>query len=168
MQDVLGHALAVLKVHRAWAGLALGLGACFEALVVIGAFTPLTPLLIMVGAGIGAGVFSPWILVWTMGGCGLGNWISYEAGRRARQAHACPAWIPEPARTRADKLFNRYGAMAVVIGRFLGPTASIAPFLAGWTAVPRRPFFIANLAASLVWPVTMAALGYIGARSLAR
>ena len=79
MQDVAGHALAVLKAHRAWAGPALGLGACFEALVVIGAFTPLTPLLVLVGAGIGAGVFSPSVLVWTMGGCGLGNWISYEA-----------------------------------------------------------------------------------------
>jgi membrane protein DedA with SNARE-associated domain len=58
--------------------------------------------------------------------------------------------------------------MAVVVGRFLGPTASIVPFLAGWTAMPRRPFFFANLATSLVWPVTMAALGYIGARAFAR
>jgi membrane protein DedA with SNARE-associated domain len=34
--------------------------------------------------------------------------------------------------------------------------------------MPRRPFFFANLATSLVWPVTMAALGYIGARAFAR
>jgi membrane protein DedA with SNARE-associated domain len=167
MQDVLGHGLTVLKAHQAWAGPALGIGACFEALVVIGAFTPLTPLLVMVGAGIGAGVFSPWVLVWTMGGCGLGNWISYEAGLRARRAEACPTWIPEPARIKADRLFDQHGAMAVVVGRFLGPTASIVPFLAGWTAMPRRLFFIANLATSLVWPVTMAALGYIGARPFA-
>ena len=167
MQDVLGQALSLLKAHRAWAGPALGVGACVEALVVIGAFTPLTPVLVMVGAGIGAGVFSPWVLVWTMGGCGLGNWLSYEAGLRARSAGACPAGIPDAARIKADTLFNRYGAMAVVIGRFLGPTASIVPFLAGWAAMPRRAFFIANLATSLVWPVTMAALGYIGARSFA-
>jgi len=168
MQDIAGHALAVLKAHRAWAGPAMGLGACFEALVVIGAFTPLTPLLVMVGAGIGAGVFSPSVLVWTMGGCGLGNWISYEAGIRARRAEACPAWVPESARIKADRLFNQYGAMAVIVGRFLGPTASIVPFLAGWTAMPRRPFFLANLATSLVWPVSMAALGYVGALAFAR
>jgi len=166
MQDVAGHALAVLKAHRAWAGPALGLGACFEALVVIGAFTPLTPLLVLVGAGIGAGVFSPSVLVWTMGGCGVGNWISYEAGMRARRAGACPAWVPEPARLKAERLFNQYGAMAVVVGRFLGPTAAIVPFLAGWTAMPRRQFLFANLATSLVWPATMAAFGCIGARAL--
>ncbi len=167
MQDVLDHGLAVLKAHQAWAGPALGLGACFEALVVIGAFTPLTPLLVMVGAGIGADVFSPWVLIWTMAGCGLGNWISYEAGLRARRADARPAWIPDQARMKTEALFKRYGMMAVVVGRFLGPTASIVPFLEGWTDMPRRAFLIANRATSLIWPVTMAALGFIGARSFA-
>ncbi len=68
---------------------------------------------------------------------------------------------------KAETLFKRYGAMAVGVGRFLGPTASIVPFLAGWTAMPRWSFLIANLATSLVWPVTMAALGFMGARSFA-
>jgi membrane protein DedA with SNARE-associated domain len=167
MQDVLARGLAVLEAHEAWAGAALGIGACFEALVVVGAFMPLTPLLVMVGAGIGAGVFSPWVLTWTMAGCGVGNWISYEAGLRSRRADAGSAWIPEQARIRADTLFNRYGAMAVVVGRFLGPTASVAPFLAGWTAMPRRSFLLANVATSLAWPGSMAALGFLGARSFA-
>jgi len=168
MQDVLAHALAILKAHQAWAGPAMGVGACFEALVVVGAFAPLTPLLVMVGAAIEAGVFSPWVLAWTMAGCGLGNWISYETGLRARRTDACPAWIPKQARFKADTLFRRYGAMALFVGRFLGPTASVVPFLAGWAVMPRRLFFVANVATSLVWPVAMAALGYIGARSLAR
>ena len=167
MQEFLGHGLAFLKAHQAWAGPLLGLGACFEALVVIGAFAPLTPLLIMVGAGIAAGTLSPWVLTWTIAGCGVGNWFSYEVGRRARLRDQSPAWIPERTRNKADALFSRYGALAVIAGRFLGATASIIPFLAGVTAMPRRRFLLANLATSLIWPVSMAALGYLGARSLA-
>ncbi len=168
MQPLLDNALALLKAHRALAGPLMGMGACFEALVVIGAFTPLTPLLLMVGAGIAAGVVSPGVLVWTVAGCGLGNWISYETGIRARRGDESALWIPERARQKADTLFHRYGPLAVVAGRFLGPTASVVPFLAGWTAMPRRRFLMANLATSLVWPVTIAALGFAGARSFLR
>jgi membrane protein DedA with SNARE-associated domain len=167
MQDALNHGLAFLKAHQAWAGPLLGAGACFEALVLIGALTPLTPVLVMVGAGIASGVFSPSVLIWTMGGCGLGNWLSYELGRRARRENQNLAWVPATARTAADMLFKRYGPVAVLAGRFLGPTASVAPFLAGWTDMPRRRFLLANLATSLVWPIAIAGLGYLGARSLA-
>lgn len=167
MHETLIHGLTFLKAHQAWAGLLLNLGACFEALVVIGAFAPFTPLLVMVGAAIGAGLLSPFVLIWTMAGCGAGNWISYEIGRRARRTDASPAWIPERARRTAETLFNRYGALAVVAGRFLGPTASVVPFLAGLAAMPRPFFLLANFATSMVWPVTMAALGYLGMRSFA-
>lgn len=166
MQDILIQGVAFLRAHQAWAGLLLGLGAFIEALVVIGVFAPLTPFLVAVGAGIASGVFSPTILVWTMAGCGLGNWASYEAGLRARRRDENPRWIPQSAKVAAEALFERYGAFAVILGRFLGPTASIVPFVAGYAAMPRRRFVLANLASSLVWPVAMAALGYIGARSL--
>ncbi len=166
MHAFLVHSLAFLKAHQGWAGPLLGLGACFEAVVVIGAFTPLTPVLVMVGAGIGAGVFSPWVVAWTMAGCGLGNWTSYEIGRRARLGTRGVGWIPAPVRSKSEALFRRYGALAVIVGRFLGPTASVTPFLAGWTAMPRGRFLLANLATSLIWPVCMAALGFLGARSL--
>ncbi len=165
MYESLAHGLAFLKAHQAWAGPVLGLGAGFEAVVVIGAFTPLTPFLVMVGAAIAAGVFSPWILIWTMVGCGLGNWTSYEIGRRARLGDRAPTWMPARLREKAEALFRRYGPMAVIAGRFLGPTASVMPFMAGWSAMPRGRFLLANLATSLVWPVCMAAVGYLGARS---
>jgi membrane protein DedA with SNARE-associated domain len=166
MHDLVFRSLAFLKDHQSWAGLLLGLGACFEAFVVIGALAPLTPLLVMVGAAIKSGVFAPTILLWTMGGCGLGNWISYEAGRRARQKELDLAWIPDRVRKPVDALFNRFGLVAIVIGRFLGPTASVTPFLAGVAAMPRGRFLLANVTASLVWPIMIAGLGYLGASTL--
>jgi membrane protein DedA with SNARE-associated domain len=148
--------------------LLLALAACVECLVVIGAFAPLTPFLVMIGAAIEGGALSPLILIWVMAGCGLGNFISYEAGRRARSNGRILAWIPPKARVRAEALFERHGALAVIIGRFAGPTASIVPFLAGCGAMPRERFLLANLFTSLVWPVAMAAVGYVGARALTR
>jgi membrane protein DedA with SNARE-associated domain len=166
MHDLVFRALTFLTEHQSWAGLLLGLGACFEAVVVIGAFAPLTPLLVMVGAAIKSGVFAPIVLVWAMAGCGLGNWISYEAGQRAREKEQGLGWIPDRVRKPATALINRFGLIAIVICRFLGPMASVTPFIAGVAAMPRRRFLLANVTTSLVWPIVIASLGYLGASAL--
>ena len=63
---------------------------------------------------------------------------------------------------RAQTVLDRFGAAAIILSRFLGVTASVAPFLAGWSNLGRRKFWAANLAVCLVWPPAMAAIGYGG------
>jgi membrane protein DedA with SNARE-associated domain len=164
MQEMLERGLAFLKGHQVWAGPLLGLLAAFESLAVIGAFAPLTASLVSVGAGIAAGVFGPAVLVWIMAGCAVGNGLSFEIGAWARRGGLAIGWIPARPREAAEALFKNHGALAIVAARFLGPPAAVAPFLAGWMAMGRARFWLANLLLCLVWPPAMAAVGYAGLR----
>jgi membrane protein DedA with SNARE-associated domain len=166
MTDILAKGMRFLESHQLWAGPLLGALAAFESLAVIGAFAPLTASLLLVGAALGAGVFQPAVLVWIMVGCAVGNGLSYEAGALARRRGLQATWLPARARAAAEGLFRRHGASAVFIARFMGPPASVAPFLAGWTALERRRFWIANGATCVVWPAIIAAVGVFGIKSL--
>ncbi len=165
MPEALVRGLDILKAHQAWAGPVLCLLAAFESLAVIGAFAPLTASLISVGAAIAAGVFSPAVLLWIMAGCAMGNGISYEGGAWSRRRGLGADWIPVRPREAAEALFKRHGALAVVAARFLGPPSSVAPFLAGWSAMRRTRFWLANLIVCVIWPPIMAMIGFAGLRA---
>jgi membrane protein DedA with SNARE-associated domain len=49
-----------------------------------------------------------------------------------------------------------------VVARYTGPP-TLAPFMAGWSLLPRARFMAANAAASLTWPPIVVAVGSIGA-----
>ena len=166
MHEIVARGLEFLKTHQTLAGpLLCALGA-FETLPLVGAFAPLTASLIGVGAAIAGRVFDPWLLAWIMAGCALGNGASYEAGVLARRRDWATTWIPAKARRASERLFDRFGAAAIILSRFLGVTASVAPFLAGWSNLGRGRFWAANLAVCLVWPPAMAAVGYSGLKAV--
>ena len=168
MPDAVARGLEFLKTHQALAGPLLCLLGAFETLPLVGAFAPLTASLIAVGAAIAGRVFDPWLLAWIMAGCAIGNGASYEAGVSARRRGLATTWIPARARAATDRLFARYGAAAIILSRFLGVTASVAPFLAGWSTLGRTRFWAANLTVCLIWPPAMAALGYAGLTAVGR
>ena len=162
MHETVAGGLEFLKIHQTLAGPLLCLLGAFETLPLVGAFAPLTASLVAVGAAIAGRVFDPWLLLWIMAGCAIGNGVSYEAGVYARRRDWATTWIPARARAASERLFDRFGAAAIILSRFLGVTASVAPFLAGWSNLGRRKFWAANLAVCLVWPPAMAAIGYGG------
>jgi membrane protein DedA with SNARE-associated domain len=168
MDETLVRGMEFLKTHQVWAGPLLGALAFFESLAVIGAFAPLTAFLLAVGAAIGGGVFQPLVLAWIMAGCAGGNGLSYEGGALARRRGLTANWIPDKARQVADTLFRRHGALAILVARFLGPPSSVTPFLAGWAALPRNRFWLANVATCTIWPGVVAAVGYLGMKTLAQ
>ncbi|PVM83412.1 DedA family protein [Caulobacter endophyticus] len=131
-----------------------------EAIVLIGLFVPLTPLLLALGGGIAAGAFAPEILVWAVLGAFLGNLASYCLGQRLKAKKRGLPRLPSRVVERVELLFERHGAAAIVLSRYLGPPATIAPFLAGWSGLSWTRFLLANLVASLTWPPAMALIGY--------
>jgi membrane protein DedA with SNARE-associated domain len=162
MTDLLARITTTLAAAGPWLGPMLALTAFAEALVVVGVFVPVTPLLIASGAAMGAGLVGPALLPWAMVGGFLGSLASYELGRQLRSRGRGPPRLPGRARLRAEQLFLQHGALAVVLARFLGPPTA-APFLAGWSCLPRDRFLVANAAASMTWPPAMVALGALGA-----
>ena len=63
----------------------------------------------------------------------------------------------------AQILFERHGALSIVVARYLGPPATVTPFLAGASGLSWDRFAAANALASLSWPFAMATVGYVGA-----
>ncbi len=131
-----------------------------EALVVIGLFVPLTPLLMALGAAIAVRTLDPTILAWAITGAALGNLVSYAAGRGFKAANHDLPRLPVQVVVRTRRLLERRGALAIIVARYLGPPATVAPFLAGWSGLSWPRFLVANLIASLTWPPAMAMVGY--------
>jgi len=125
---------------------------------------------IMVGAGAlaGSGVLDPWpVVLGAIPGAVLGDSLSYWIGRRFGPSLS-NVW---PFRGRPELLakghafFQRWGGMSVALGRFFGPVRAVIPLVAGIMEMPRRQFWIWNVASAFVWaPVVVfsgAALGAV-------
>lgn len=56
--------------------------------------------------------------------------------------------------------YEKYGGLALIIGRFLPIVRTFAPILAGVAKYRYRTFFIYNILGSILWTVFMAGSGY--------
>lgn len=167
MEDVLIDIEQWLRAGVSWAGPALAIAALLESLVVVGAVVPATPVLVAIGGVMAAGHAPPTLLAWAAAGAFAGNWISFELGAAARRRNLrLPSRLGDHVGQVTEGLFARYGPAAIIIGRFLGPAASVAPFAAGWSVMRRSRFLLANAATCILWPSVMASLGYFGVEAI--
>lgn len=152
--DLFAPLTGFVETHAAWAGPVV-FAICFlESLAIVSAVIPATVMLIGIGGLATAGVLDLGTLAaWGIAGGGLGFWASYEGGRRyARQIQAI-GWLarrPELV-ARGRGFFERWGVMAVFVGRFVGPARVVVPLLAGTLGVDARRFHLANWASAILW-----------------
>jgi membrane protein DedA with SNARE-associated domain len=106
---------------------------------------------IMIAAGIlvanGTLPVAP-VLIGGIAGAVLGDGVSYWLGKRYGRA-AFSVWPLSRSQTllaRGERLFQRYGALSVFIGRFFGPLRAVIPLVAGIVRMPARRFWFANIA----------------------
>lgn len=164
--DLFAPLTAYVETHAAWAG-PIVFAVCFlESLAIVSAVVPATVMLIGIGSLATAGLLDLGTLsAWGIAGAGLGFWISYEGGRRyARQIEALP-WLarrPELLE-RGNRFFERWGTMAIFIGRFIGPARVVVPMMAGTMGVDARRFHVANWSSAVLWAPLLLAPTAIGA-----
>ena len=160
---------ALLQSHPEQAGLIIGLLVFAESLAFVGFFVPSTPLLLAIGALVGAGVVTPGpVLIFAIAGAVAGDAISFELGRwmgpkalrhRRLRRH-------RRALARARLFSHRAGMLAMILGRFTGPVRSFVPLVGGMLNMGRVRFQIANLIGAILWIPVMLAPGYLAARGL--
>ncbi|MGQ3018172.1 DedA family protein [Phenylobacterium sp.] len=160
---------ALLQSHPEQAGLIIGLLVFAESLAFVGFFVPSTPLLLAIGALVGAGVVTPGpVLIFAIAGAVAGDAISFELGRwmgpkalrhRRLRRH-------RRALARARLFIHRAGMLAMILGRFTGPVRSFVPLVGGMLNMGRVRFQIANLIGAILWIPVMLAPGYLAARGL--
>ena len=169
MDSYVSQVITFIETHQAWAGPVIALLCFGESMILVGLFIPATALLIMIGGLIGAGALGITnVLAWGIAGAVLGDAVSYYLGRWMGPGilRRGPLRSQRTAVARARLAFSRYGFMAVLVGRFLGPIRSTIPLVAGIMHMRTASFQVANITSAIVWVPVMLAPGYIGARTL--
>lgn len=169
MDSYVSQVIAFIETHQAWAGPVIALLCLGESMILVGLFIPATALLILIGGLVGAGALPlTLVLAWGIGGAIVGDAISYYLGRWMGPGilRRGPLRSQRTPVARARLAFSRYGFMAVLVGRFLGPIRSTIPLVAGIMRMRNRSFQLANVLSAIVWVPVMLAPGYIGARTL--
>jgi len=74
-------------------------------------------------------------------------WLLAKAGKSARQVE------------RAEAFYQRWGALAVIVARFIPWIRTFTPIVAGVAQMPYRKFLAANVTGALIWGAGLVLLG---------
>jgi membrane protein DedA with SNARE-associated domain len=138
-----------------------------ESLAFLSLLVPGWAIMVAAGALAGSGMLNPWpVVLGAIPGAVLGDSLSYWVGRKFGH-RVGGVW---PFRGRPELLekghafFERWGGWSVAIGRFFGPVRAVIPLVAGIMEMPRRQFWIWNIASAVVWaPVVIFSGAAVGA-----
>ncbi len=159
MNDLINLIFEWSKASPYWLGTAIFITAFLECLALVGIVLP--GVLLMFGLAVIAGtsslsLLSVLLLAWLGGLCG--DALSYALGYRLQHKvpklpllRTHPEWL-----INAQVHFERYGALSLLVGRFIGPLRPVLPLLAGMLSMPYTQFATVSFFAAAGW-----ALAYI-------
>jgi membrane protein DedA with SNARE-associated domain len=154
--------IAFFQAHAAWVPPITFVLAFFKSLAFISLVVPETLMVAAVGALVGitgADIWPVWLTISL--GAGLGDWVSYSIGYRYKQR----AWRTWPFTRwpglvpRGERFFHRWGAMSVVLCRFVSPLRATVPLLCGIFEMPPLTFQIANWLSAILWSGVILGIG---------
>jgi membrane protein DedA with SNARE-associated domain len=169
MQALIDQSVIFIQNNQSWAGLVIFIMAFGESLFVVGLFIPATVLLFATGTLIATGVLDAGtILLWGITGAIVGDALSFWLGRWMGPKVLRHRFLKTYRRkvARARLFFYRYGFLAVLIARFLGPLRCFIPTVAGVMGMPELRFQIANIISAILWLPALLAPGYLASLSV--
>lgn len=131
----------------------------------VGLFVPGESLLILSGALAGQGKMNLSLVVlcsFIGAFCGdlFGYWLGRRFGRSIIVGIAGRLGYHPRHFSRTEGFFAKYGAIAIVGGRFIGIFRSLLPATAGLIMYPRRKFVPADAIGSFLWAAFFSGVGY--------
>jgi len=166
MEDLAQPLLALIKEHESWAIAMMFITGFVESFAFLSLLFPGTTLLIAAGTLMKTGTlpYLP-VVVGSILGAVLGDWVSYWIGRRfgGNIARLWPFSRNPELLPGGIEFFRRHGGKSVFIGRFFGALRAVIPLAAGIMRMPGGWFWVANIASALVWaPMLLFAGGAVG------
>ena len=156
------HVIDFVREHQAWAAPIVFALAFAESLAFLSFVVPAWAVLVGIGAMMRSGgiAFIPVLLAGALGAA-LGDWLSYWLGQvcKHRIARMWPFSAHPTLLARGEAFIKKWGALAIVIGRFSGPLRASVPIAAGMLGMPLRAFQMANFTSALVWVAVLLVLG---------
>ncbi|MFT5508279.1 MAG: membrane protein DedA with SNARE-associated domain [Hyphomicrobiaceae bacterium] len=166
MQDFIATITAFADAHRAWAPLLVLLLAFGESIAFVSLLLPFWGMLVALGALFG-GSWIEFLIIWAAAsvGAALGDWVSYWLGAHFKDKIAAmwplsryPDLLP-----KGQSFFDKYGAWAIVLGRFSGPFRASVPIIAGASRMNPLIFQVANWSSAFLWAFVLLVFGdFIG------
>lgn len=159
--------VGLVKDHPNWTAGIVFVLAFGESLAFVSLVFPFWAVLFLgIGPLLGAaGTLHFWTIASAAAiGAALGDWLSYWLGYHyhERIQHMWPLKNHPDLIQEGRIFFKKWGAWAIVIGRFLGPLRASIPIVAGIAEMPRLTFQIANWASAFVWAVGLLGAGKLG------
>jgi len=156
------HVIDFVSEYQAWAAPIVFALAFAESLAFLSLVVPAWAVLVGIGAMMRSGgiAFIPVFLAGALGAA-LGDWLSYWLGQVCKQriAGMWPFSAHPTLLARGEAFIKKWGALAIVIGRFSGPLRASVPIAAGMLGMPLRAFQVANFTSALVWVAVLLVLG---------
>ena len=169
IQDIADAIVTFIETHRAWAAPIVLVLAFGESLAFISLILPFWGMLVAIGAMIGIDG-AEFFLIWLAAavGAALGDWLSYWLGYyfHDRIAGMWPLSRHPDLLPRGHAFFDKYGAWAIVLGRFSGPFRASVPIVAGAAQMNQRTFQIANWGSAVLWSFVLLVFGDIIGRAV--
>lgn len=97
-------------------------------------------------------------------GDNLGYAVGHRGGRPLLERYRHILHIPQSTLRRGERMFQRYGAAAILFARFIFGVRVFAGPLAGVLRMPWRAFAIFNLLGAAGWVTIIASAGYLFGR----
>jgi len=165
--EELGHTiLEFVKLHQAWAAPIVFALAFAESLAFLSFIVPAWAVLVGIGAMMKTADIAllPVLLAGALGAA-LGDWLSYWIGYTCKDRIArMRSFSTHPnLLVRGEAFIQKWGALAIFIGRFSGPLRASVPIVAGMLGMPQKTFQIANFTSALIWVAVLLELGDAGA-----
>ena len=89
-----------------------------------------------------------------------GYWIGHKSGPRIFEQKDSGIFSRENVR-RTNAFFKRFGALAIILARFVPIVRTFAPVAAGIGHMNRRKYSLYNLIGALLWGVGLTFFGYL-------
>lgn len=153
----------IVRAHLALAEPIVFVMGFAEGIPGLSLLVPSSALFVAIGTVHGAAGGAFWHL-WLAASAGavIGDCVTYSIGRYFKSEAATlpllarhPGWME-----RGHALFESWGVLAVVGGKFLGFMRPFIPILAGVLEMPLRHFLPASIVSSLAWAGAFLAPGY--------
>jgi membrane-associated protein len=93
----------------------------------------------------------------------LGDSVGYYTGRKFGTTlfkREDSVFFKKSYLDKAKGYFNRYGAVAIIIARFVPGVRTITPMVAGSVEMNYRSFLFCNIIGAIIWVLSMVLLGY--------
>ncbi len=154
---------------QSWGYVGLALGVLLESM---GLPVPgETALLVAAFAAANGSLELPIVIAVAAGAGIVGDNLGYLLGRRLGrewiQRHGHRVFLPPERLAQVERFFDRFGAAAVALARFVTGVRVVAAFSAGVSKLPWRTFLPFNVLGAAAWATAIGLLGYAAGRGSA-